>query len=51
MQPDQKKDLPSVEYSLKSISWHLKCHIEEQKKLNAHLEKLIAILQSQNTPF
>jgi len=30
---DPKKELPSAEYSLKSISWHLKTLVEEMKKL------------------
>jgi hypothetical protein len=30
---DEKKELSSTEYSLKSISWHLKTLVEEIKKL------------------
>lgn len=47
----EKKDLPSVEYSLKSISWHLKCHVEEQKKLYDLMEKILNALERQAPPF
>lgn len=30
----ESKEPPSIEYSLKSISWHLKTLVEELKKLN-----------------
>ena len=34
---NEKKDLPSTEYSLKSISWHLKTLVEEAKKIREAL--------------
>ena len=34
---DDKKALPTVEYILKSISWHLKTLVEEIKKLRESL--------------
>jgi hypothetical protein len=38
---EPKKELPSSEYSLKSISWHLKTLVEEIKKLNESLVKVL----------
>lgn len=37
MEQKQEKALPSVEYSLKYISWNLKDIKEELKKLNDYL--------------
>lgn len=46
------KELPSTEYSLKSISWHLKTLVEEMKKLNDILSKFGKIaLDSKEMPF
>ena len=36
----EEKQLPSTEYSLKSISWHLKTLVEELKALNAGIAKM-----------
>lgn len=38
--------VPTVEESLKSISWHLKCLVDEIKKANEILKEL-----SKGTPF
>jgi hypothetical protein len=46
------KELPSVEYSLKSISWHLKVMVEEVKKLNKILEdSRLAVVNKDDLPF
>ena len=41
---EERKEPPSVEASLRSISWHLKCLVEEMKKATD-------LLQSKNIPF
>lgn len=35
---DDKKELPSLEYSLKSISWHMKCLVEVLNKIERRME-------------
>lgn len=40
--------VPTIEESLKSISWHLKCLVDELKKANEIMKNLS---QTQGTPF
>lgn len=40
------KELPSTEYSLKSISWHLKCMVDEQKKHSELIAEVVALLRN-----
>ena len=44
-----EKQLPSTEYSLKSISWHLKTATEELKNLNAILVKMMELEKAKST--
>jgi hypothetical protein len=48
---DDKKELPSTEYSLKSISWHLKCLVEEAKKISTALVKIMPKSDGEDCPF
>jgi hypothetical protein len=36
-----EKEMPTTEYSLKSISWHLKVLVEEMKALNGAIAVLV----------
>lgn len=44
---EEKKEVPTAEVSLRSISWHLKCLVEEFKALRQE----IASMASKNPPF
>lgn len=42
-----KKELPSTEYSLKSISWHLKTFSDMTKSVDETLKKISVLMERQ----
>lgn len=47
----EEKQLPTVEYSLKSMSWHLKCIVEEIKGLRQDLNQARSSQSKEECPF
>lgn len=45
----EPREMPSVEFSLKSVSWHLKTIAEELKKCNDFLSVIVKKPAQKNT--